>query len=143
MLEIQTLDASNTAQLGRCFRVFTHLRPHLTEAQFVERVKAQAKEGYAIVYIEAGEDVAAAAGYRIAHFLAWGKVLYVDDLITDPDRKRQGLGGALMDWLLAEAAAQECDELHLDTGFQRHDAHRLYLNKGLRLSTHHMSAKIG
>jgi GNAT superfamily N-acetyltransferase len=143
VFDVQVLDIANAAQVARCFRVFSRLRPHLTEAQFIERVRVQAGEGYAIALIEAGEDVAAAAGYRVAHFLAWGRVLYVDDLITDPDKRGQGLGGALMDWLLAEAANRACDELHLDTGFGRHDAHRLYLNKGLQLSSHHMSAKVG
>lgn len=136
---VKSLDPSDVAQVARCFRVFTHLRPHLTEAQFLERVPAQADQGYAVVYIEADGNVAAAAGFRTLRFLAWGKVLYIDDLITDPALKKRGFGGALLDWLIVEARRQECDAVHLDTGYQRHDAHRLYLNKGFRLECHHMA----
>jgi GNAT superfamily N-acetyltransferase len=78
----------------------------------------------------------------VAHYLAWGKVLYIDDLVTHPDEKNKGMGGALLDWLLEQAKQQACDEVHLDTGFQRHDAHRLYLNKGFKLACHHMSVAL-
>ena len=79
----------------------------------------------------------------MANFLAWGKVLYIDDLVTEPLQKRQGLGGALLDWLVVEANKLGCDAVHLDTGYARHDAHRLYLNKGFVMSSHHMSKKLG
>jgi GNAT superfamily N-acetyltransferase len=140
--QVNVVDPADAEAARRCFRVFAVLRPHLDEKEFVARLKLQAKEGYTIACIEVDGEVRAAAGYRLANFLAWGKVLYIDDLITDPMRKQQGMGGALMDWLLEKAKEERCDEVHLDTGFQRHDAHRLYLNKGLVLSCHHMSAKI-
>lgn len=38
--------------------------------------------GYVLVYIVSHGNVVAAAGYRIAEFLAWGRAFYVDDLIT-------------------------------------------------------------
>jgi hypothetical protein len=44
--------------------------------------------------------------------------------------------------LIAEGVRLACDEVHLDTGFSRHDAHRLYLNKGFKLSCHHMSLQL-
>ena len=136
---VQVLDTGDDRELERAFAVFTHLRPHLDLATFIRRIRAQREEGYRIVYLERDGQIAAAAGYRVASFLAWGRVLYIDDLITHPERKRLGLGGALLDWLIEEARRLECDEVHLDTGFSRHDAHRLYLNKGFQLSCHHMS----
>jgi GNAT superfamily N-acetyltransferase len=140
--QVQTLDPRDRVQAGRCFRVFSSLRPHLTEEQFVQRLLVQAEEHYAVVYIELDGEVGAAAGYRLANFLAWGKVLYIDDLVTDPGKTNRGMGGALLDWLLAEAKAKKCDEVHLDTGYQRHDAHRLYLNKGFVLRCHHLSRRL-
>ncbi len=139
---IDVLDPHDRAGAARCFRVLSFLRPHLNEEQFVQRLHIQAKETYTIVYIEVDGEVAAAAGYRFANFLAWGKVLYIDDLVTDPGRKNRGMGGALLDWLIDEAKARGCAEVHLDTGFQRHDAHRLYLNKGFVLGCHHMSLSL-
>lgn len=137
--DIQRLVIEDDRQLRRCFEVFSYLRPLLTEEEFVSRVRVQQHEGYHVVYVEQSGKVVAAAGYRVAHFLTWGRVLYVDDLITHPGKKRQGLGGALLDWLIDQSRQLECEEVHLDTGHQRHAAHRLYLNKGFTLSAHHMS----
>lgn len=142
-MEIQVLDTKSESDIRRCFRVFAHLRPHLDEAEFVKRVRTQAAEGYGIAYIEDGEAVVAAAGFRVLHFLAWGRILYLDDLITDPQRKKSGYGSALLDWVERKANELGCAELHLDTGYQRHDAHRLYLNKGMDFSCHHVSKKLG
>jgi hypothetical protein len=136
---VRVLDANDSGQLARCFRVFAFLRPHLNEAEFMRRVRVQSSESYKIAFIELDSEIAAAAGYRVAHFLAWGRVLYIDDLITLPGKTRGGLGGALMDWLLEEGTRLDCDEVHLDTGFHRHDAHRLYLNKRLAMACHHLA----
>lgn len=136
---VELLEAPDPSRLAACFRVFALLRPHLTQQAFIEQVSAQWLEGYRIACIELEERVAAAAGFRIVRYLAWGKVLYVDDLITHPQARQLGLANGLLDWLIARATAQNCDAIHLDSGFQRHDAHRLYLNKGFVLSCHHFS----
>jgi GNAT superfamily N-acetyltransferase len=119
------------------------LRPRIgTEADFVARVNGlQRPEGYRLVasFADGDPQPVAAAGFRTAHFLAWGYALYVDDLSSRPGFRRQGHAGALLDWLLAEARRLGCGQLHLDSGVgaDREDAHRLYLNKRLRISAHH------
>lgn len=140
--EIKPLDVENDRDVIACFNVFRHLRSHLDEARFIEQVREQTREGYRIVYIERDGAIVAAAGYRVITFLAWGRILYIDDLITDPERKRAGLGSALLDWLLDQGKELNCNEVHLDTGYQRQDAHRLYLNKGFVLNCHHMTVKL-
>src|SRR5690349_21791067 len=100
--EIRRLDIQDGQTLAACFGVFLFLRPHLSEAGFIEQVRLQAPEGYRIVYVSKESEVVAAAGYRVATFLAWGRVLYIVDLITHPERKRAGLGSALLDWLIEE-----------------------------------------
>jgi GNAT superfamily N-acetyltransferase len=139
---IRELDPRDDAALARCFEVFSLLRPHLDLAAFSAGVRAQTGEGYPVHYVERDGRVAAAAGWRVARFLAWGKVLYVDDLIAHPERRREGHGGALLDWLFVRARELGCDAVHLDSGHQRHDAHRLYLNKGFVLSSHHFAAPL-
>jgi GNAT superfamily N-acetyltransferase len=134
--------ATTDGEILACFPVFRVLRPHLIEADFVARVRRQESTGYRLIFIGDAQSVGAAAGYRVMEFLAWGRVLYVDDLITLPERRGAGLGGALMDWLIGRAREEGCDGLHLDSGYLRKDAHRLYLNKGLALSCHHFSVEL-
>ncbi len=130
---------TSDAELADCFPAFHALRPHLGPDAFIEQVRRQAEQGYRIVALRAGDQVPSAAGYRFAEFLAWGKVLYVDDLTTHESARGQGHGGALLDWLIGQAREQGCHAVHLDSGYQRHAAHRLYLNKGFVLSSHHLA----
>ena len=79
------------------------------------------------------------AGFRFLEFLAWGKVLYIDDLITNSEVRKNGHGGKLLKWIIEQAKQMNCDQVHLDSGPQRHDAHRLYLNHGFKIIGHHFA----
>jgi GNAT superfamily N-acetyltransferase len=123
------------------------LRPHFADEEaFLRRVDdVQRAEGYRLVgAFEEGEDAAAAvAGFRVGHMLAWGRFLYVDDLSTLPAARRRGHGRALLEWLADEARRLGCEQLHLDSGVgpERFDAHRLYLNAGLAITSHHFARR--
>lgn len=130
---------SSDAELTACFPAFQALRPHLSLDAFIQQVRRQQTQGYRIVAVSVGGQVSSAAGYRFAEFLAWGKVLYVDDLTTVESARGRGHGGALLDWLIGHAREHGCGAVHLDSGYQRHAAHRLYLNKGFVLSSHHLA----
>jgi GNAT superfamily N-acetyltransferase len=126
------------------FPAMQALRTHYEdEAAFVERVdEVQRGEGYRLVGVfEDHPHAVAVAGFRVGHMLAWGRFLYVDDLSTLPEARRRGYGRQLLDWLTEEARAQGCDQLHLDSGVtaDRYDAHRLYLNSGLAITSHHFA----
>ncbi len=103
----------------------------------------QRPEGYRLVgaFEEDVSEAAAVAGFRIGHNLAWGHYLYVDDLSTLPEARRRGHGRALLEWLLEEGRGLGCDQLHLDSGvgLDRADAHRLYLNAGMVIASHHFA----
>lgn len=135
--------AESGKELEECFYVFKVLRPHLNEEEFLPQVKRQQAQGFKVLALRHDGVVKSAAGFRFAEFLAWGKVLYIDDLITLPVEKKRGFAGQLLDWLIAHAQSQKCDGLHLDTGYARHDAHRLYLRKGLQLNCHHLALQFG
>jgi len=83
----------------------------------------------------------AVAGFRIGDNLAWGHYLYVDDLSTATEARRQGLAGVLLEWLIEEGRRLGCGQLHLDSGVgpERFDAHRLYHNHGLSIYSHHFA----
>lgn len=135
--------ASTLAEICACYHAMQELRPHLSEEEFVEQVLRQMKHhGYSLVYIAHQGQVVAAAGYRVAEYLAWGKGLYVDDLVTHSEARKHGYGGKLLDWLLEQAQLLGCDQFHLDSGVHRHDAHRLYLGRKLQITSHHFAKKL-
>ncbi len=130
------------------FEAMRELRTHLTDAEsFAARVDAlQRPEGYRLVgaFDADGAPAAAVAGFRAGHNLAWGRYIYLDDLSTHPDARRRGHARALLDWVLEEARRLGCDELHLDSGVgdARADAHRLYLNARMRITSHHFARPV-
>lgn len=118
---------------------------HDDEAEFVRRVdEVQRPEGYRLVGVFNDGRCVAVAGFRVLHNLAWGDCLYVDDLATHPDARRRGHGRALLEWCAAEARRAGCTALHLDSGVgpEREDAHRLYFNAGLRITSYHFAQPV-
>jgi GNAT superfamily N-acetyltransferase len=130
---------SSREEIQRCYPVMRELRPHLQEPLFADQIFQQMREGYRLACLEVSGEVKALAGFRILTFLAWGKVLYIDDLVTNPTARRNGYAGKLLKWLISQAKIAGCDQLHLDSGHQRHDAHRLYLNHQMKIIAHHFS----
>ena len=132
--------ATGVEQIRSCYKVMHQLRPHLTSEQaFVSQVQRQIEEGYRLAYIQANGQVKALAGFRLLEFLAWGKVLYIDDLVSDAATRNKGYGSKVLKWVIDEARKARCDQVHLDSGPQRHDAHRLYLNHSFKIIGHHFA----
>ena len=141
-MEIRT--ARTEAEITACVPAMHELRPHLSESEFVAQVQRQMQNhGYTLVYLTVGDQVVAAAGYRVTEFLYSGKMFYVDDLICRSAFRKHGYGGKLLDWLLEKAEELSCAQFHLDSGVHRHDAHRLYLSRKLQISSHHFSKELG
>ncbi|MGB0716913.1 MAG: GNAT family N-acetyltransferase [Phycisphaerae bacterium] len=134
--------AESNADLRRCFPVVHELRPHLDESSYLAQVSRQANQGYRVAFAEAQGSVVAYAGYRFAEMLAWGKTLYVDDLVTASAHRSDGYGGLLFDWLVDQAKSEGCDEFHLDSGVQRFAAHRFYLRKRMDITSHHFAISL-
>ena len=138
MIVIRLLQA--TDDILRCFPLMADLRPHLREDEFVSRVRGQQREhDYRLAVLEEDGAVRAVAGFRIAECLAWGRFLYVDDLVTARSVRFRGYGQRLFDWLLAEARREGCEQLHLDSGVQRYEAHGFYLKNRLHITSHHFT----
>jgi GNAT superfamily N-acetyltransferase len=130
-------EAKTDGEITRCFSVMVQLRPHLEESAFVPVVRRQYAGGYRLAFLESSGAVQAVAGYRLLDNLVGGRVLYVDDLVTDSDARSRGYGKALLDWLAERGREQGCAFLELDSGVQRFDAHRFYFVNGMVISSHH------
>ncbi|MBX7105570.1 MAG: GNAT family N-acetyltransferase [Gemmataceae bacterium] len=132
--------AESDEQIAECFGVYVQLRPHLRDAaDLVERVRRQMADGFRLITVRRNGRVAAVAGYRVSENLAWGKFLYVDDLVTDAGTRSTGCGRELLDWLIVEARQLNCRQLHLDSGVQRFAAHRFYLRERMDITSHHFA----
>ncbi len=79
------------------------------------------------------------AGFRVIEFLAYGRFLYVDDLVTAEDVCSERHGKRMLDWLVRVAREEYYSTLQLDSGVQRHAAHRFYFREGMKISSYHFS----
>ncbi len=134
--------AETDADIAACYTVMRELRPHIAEMEFLARIRQQEKTGYRLALARDANQPVAVTGFRILENLAWGRFLYVDDLVTLPAHRSRGFGAKLLNWLRQRAAQENCAQFHLDSGIQRTDAHRFYQREGMTLSCFHFAETI-
>jgi GNAT superfamily N-acetyltransferase len=134
--------ATTPEQINACKEVIFALRPHLVASEFLELLQTMQTQGYHLAYIEEKGKAVAAVGYRYLQFLFNGKHIYIDDLSTLPEHRGKGYATTLLNFVKAEAKARGLNTVTLDSGHHRHAAHRLYLNQGFIIGSHHFSCEI-
>lgn len=137
MEEIRLLESQD--ELRASFRVMSQLRTHLTEDEYMARLSRQREEEhYQVVGLwDKSGEFRAVGGFRLATALAHGKFIYVDDLVSDEAARSEGHGTKLLDWISRYGKEHGCTSLHLDSGVQRHDAHRFYLRERMDIVFYH------
>jgi GNAT superfamily N-acetyltransferase len=133
--------ATSVVEIEQCFPVMSQLRAHLCADDFVQQVQTQMTSGYQLAYIH-DQQVVGVAGFNIANNLAWGKYIYVADLVVDSKVRSQGYGESLFTWLIKYAQNHNCQQFHLDSGVQRFAAHRFYFRYKMNISSHHFSLQL-
>ncbi|HAK55184.1 MAG: GNAT family N-acetyltransferase [Vicinamibacterales bacterium] len=128
--------------IARCYPIMRELRPAIAEVEFVARIRVQEDTGYRLAIGEDHGVAVAAAGFRLGENLAWGRYVYVDDLVTSSAHRSKGHGRELLAWLVEFAQREGCDELHLDSGVWRKDAHRFYEREGMEMTSYHFKTDL-
>lgn len=135
--------AQSDTDIRRCLPAMLALRTHLTPEKAFDQIRSQqATDGFVLAFVDTGDSddpAPAVVGYRFLNLLYSGKTLYIDDLSTLPDARGKGYAGALIDFVIDQARQQGCQCVSLDSGQNpaRYAAHRLYLNKGFNITSHH------
>lgn len=141
MREIHFAETDEDIQL--CYPVMAELRPHISADDFLPQVRRQMEaSGFQLLYLTDDEDVKAVAGIRVAEWLARGKSLDIEDLVSTETERSKGYGGQLFDWIVDYAREMDCTEVRLVSHVTRFRAHRFYLNKGMIIDAHFFSMPI-
>jgi GNAT superfamily N-acetyltransferase len=137
-LSVRELDHPEADQ--QVIALLADLRPDT--ADLVGAIEAAAKQGvrYLGAYEGTGQLVAA-AGWRVMACTR-GRLLYVDDLVTDPAKRGMGAGSALLAWLERAGLAEGCQALELDSSVTKSDAHHFYARVSLSISAFHFAKPI-
>ncbi len=127
------------SELDLVIDIFLQLRAQYDFESLKLQIKKQQKSGYQIAYVKRDEKVICVAGFVIGEKLAWGKHIYIDDLVTNEVCRSTGAGTFLINWFKEYAKEIGCKQLHLDSGVQKFPAHRLYLRERFNIASHHFS----
>lgn len=119
--------------------VLQQLRPQFPIPYIKTQIVEQMTQGYQIAYIKEDGHIMCVAGFVFGRKLAWGKHIYIDDLVTNEDVRSQSAGAVMIDWLKNHARNHDCQQMHLDSGVQRYMAHKFYLREGFIIASHHFS----
>ena len=141
-MTIRIAVADTEALLNACYPVMAELRPQISRQEFVPLVeRLAAMSNFKVAFLE-DEGIKAVAGYRVSEWLAGGRYLEIEDLVTASAARSKGYGGALFDWLVADAARTGCRQVRLVSNVRRVDAHRFYLRKGMNQEAHYFSINV-
>ena len=125
---------AETAWLARAESVHRQLRPQLPP-DYVGRMGEVLAKGAQLALVVDDDAVLCVALWRVIENTADRRRLYVDDLVSDENRRSQGVGKMMLDWLETQAKAQGCTALTLDSGVQRLRAHRFYFREGMHIAS--------
>lgn len=131
--------AISDADILACFPVYIQLRPNVVKDQFIETVHRMHATGFQMAMRTHEDRVMAVAGFRIIENFHAGRILYVDDLVTDDKARSAGHGAALLRWLIEYGRDHRCVAFELDSGTHRHGAHKFYLREGMHISGFHFT----
>lgn len=134
--------APGDPRLPAAWEVMAELRPHRT-ADAMDAVYEESHPlGYRVTAVMRGDRCLAVGGWRIGVNMHLGRNLYLEDLVTGSDDRSAGHGAMLLAHLRDVARAAGCAALHLDSGVQRHGAHRFYFREGMHISSHHFMLEL-
>ena len=122
--------------------VLQELRPHLTEESLEQVLREGAPQGLQFTAAFSDGRCLAVAGWRIVVNTSALRKLYADDLSTTSAARSTGVGSALLKELRSRARMEGCHVLDLDSGVQRHDAHRFYLRERMDITSHHFAQRL-
>ena len=83
--------------------------------------------------------VACVAGFVMNEKLAWGKCLYVDDLVTSETMRSRGAGKAMIGLVKTLCQGTGVPGITPGLGDASYDAHRFYDREGFDRSSLHFS----
>ena len=136
-MEVHLVDSE--MELTAVAEVLLQLRTQYTHNSLVEQIKKQQELGYQLAYVVSGGDILCVAGFVVGEKLAWGKHIYIDDLVTNENHRSSGVGTFLINWFKRYCLELGCQQLHLDSGIQKFSAHWFYLTNRFNIASHHFS----
>lgn len=128
-VKIQIKELLEENQWRSAFKVVKQLRTDLDEDKYLQLVKLIHNDGYRMISLLENNEIVAIIGFTICTNLHSGKHVWVDDLITDENKRSRGYGEKLLSYVENIGRENGCEIISLSSGLQRTRAHKFYEEK--------------
>ncbi|HIF6193373.1 TPA: GNAT family N-acetyltransferase [Vibrio parahaemolyticus] len=108
-MEVQFLEKNSDYE--SVLAVLLQLRPNYNLDTLSAQIEKQQSNGYQVIYVKSSEGVLAAAGFSVGEKLAWGKHIYIEDLVTNALFRSRGIGQFIIDWFRTYALESGCEQI--------------------------------
>ncbi|MDX1680240.1 MAG: GNAT family N-acetyltransferase [Akkermansiaceae bacterium] len=133
------------SDLPDALRLLAGLNPEVDEDELKRRMKTiRENHGhYELHGAFEGGNLVAVCGAWVATKLWCGRYLEIDNIVTDPERRSEGLGTRLMEAMEELARKRNCEILVLDSYASNTSSHRLYHRLGYEIKGFHFVKALG
>lgn len=125
MATAKIIELTTDDELEAGYEVMQELRP-LEEEVYFERLGRMREEGYRQFALYEDDEIVSIAGVRNSTTLYHGKHAWVYDIVTREERRSEGFGRELLEFLESWAREEGCQVLELASGLWRDRAHSFY-----------------
>ena len=143
-MQVKTVESN--ADIRKCYSIILEMgkrRATLSSDEFLAQVKRQKEnDNFIFAYVDSNNEAIAVLGFRYLEYLAFGKVLQLDDLVVSEAKRSSGVGSFVMDWLESQARKNKCENIILGSGTERKRAHKFYFEKNFTIDDYHFTKKL-
>lgn len=134
----------NLTPSSEATKLLGQLHSEFTPEHICESIQAQQQEyNYQLIgNFNPDEELLGVAGFVCRHSLALGNYLLIEDLVIAKSLNSSEAGSKLMRWMRNYAADHDCQQLHINSVVKDYALHKLFLQEGFRISSHHFSFRL-
>ncbi|WP_202406401.1 GNAT family N-acetyltransferase [Pontibacillus yanchengensis] len=123
------MELHNKKDWIKAFPIMKQLRNQLTQATYLTMMEEMKQNGYRLFAYEEEGDIVALAGVIIDTCFAWGRYVWVHDLVTNEHVRSQGYGRRMLQFIEEWGKEQNCEQVALSSGLEKELAHQFYEHK--------------
>lgn len=119
-------ELQNKDEFIKAFVIVKQLRTHLGEETYLKLINGMREEGYKLFALYINSEIVSVIGVIKLTNLYYGKHVWINDLVTDINKRSKGYGEILLSFIKEWAKENDCEVVALSSGLQRLEAHKFY-----------------
>lgn len=119
--------------LEDAYEILSDVEPSLSKSRFLSNYKKMLKGDVKVLGLFDKGELCTIAVVSIQENEVNGKYLYLYDLVTHKNKRRQGYGKEMLRYIQNLAIYNECERITLNSGLHRTDEHKFLKSNGFEM----------